>query len=119
MRNYHALSWLQYELLQRGRYREASSTIGEIEPVVKTSGALPLLSDLSSMRARQVIETRRWKDMAGERNFANVNDLFAIGVSAARAGNPDLAERARQALAERAQSAREGDLRPAIVIMER
>ena len=24
MRNYHALSWLQYELLQRGRYREAS-----------------------------------------------------------------------------------------------
>jgi tetratricopeptide (TPR) repeat protein len=118
MRNYHALSWLQYELMQRGRYREASSTIGELEPVVKEGGALPLLSDLSSMRARHVIETRQWSLMAGERNFANVNDLFAIGVSAARANNPDLAQRARQALAARAQSEREGDLRPAIAIME-
>ena len=35
MRNYHALAWLQYELLQLGRYREARATIGELEPVVK------------------------------------------------------------------------------------
>src|SRR5207247_1049118 len=45
--------------------------------------------------------------------------LFAVGVSAARANNPELADRARQALAARAQSDREGDLRPAIAIMER
>jgi tetratricopeptide (TPR) repeat protein len=87
--------------------------------VVKASGALPLLSDLSSMRARFAIETRRWSVMATERNFANVNDLFAIAVSAARTRNPGLAERAREALAARAQSDREGDLRPAIAIMER
>jgi len=119
VRNYHALSWLEYALLQRGRYREAWTTIGELEPVVKATGQLPLLSDLSSMRARFVIETRRWELMARESNFANVNDLFAIGVSGARAHNPDLAERARQGLAVRAQSEREGDLRPAIAIMER
>ena len=129
MRSYHALSWLQYELLQLGRYKEARDAIGEIEPVVRASGALApgapagphnaLLSDLSSMRARFVVETRQWSLMAQERNFGNANELFAIGVSAARGGNASLAELARQGLAERARSEQEGDLRPAIAIMER
>src|SRR5204862_2692302 len=110
MRSYHALSWLQYELLQLGRYKEARDTIGEIEPVVRASGALtpgaaaghndPLLSDLSSMRARFVVESRQWSLMAQERNFGNANDLFAIGMSAARASNLPLAEMARQGLAD-------------------
>jgi tetratricopeptide (TPR) repeat protein len=119
VRNYHALSWLEYELLQLGRYREAWETISEIEPVVKATGQLTLLSDLSSMRARYVIETRRWDLMANERNFGNADELFAIGVSATRAGNAPLAEMARQGLAVRARDEREGDLRPAIAIMER
>jgi tetratricopeptide (TPR) repeat protein len=129
MRNYHALSWLQYELLQMGRYREAWELIGQIEPVVKASGALsrtgassspqPLLSDLSSMRARFVIETRRWSMLGRESNFGNVDELLAIGMSAASTSNPELAEMARGALAQRAQSEQEGDLRPAIAIMER
>src|SRR5207247_3016621 len=118
-RNYHALWWLQYERLQLGRYREAWKTLGELEPVVKESGQLPLLSNLSSMRARFVVEPRRWNLMASERNFANVDDLFAIGMSAARARNEPLARMAREGLAARAQSDREGDLRPAIAIMER
>jgi tetratricopeptide (TPR) repeat protein len=118
LRNYHALTWLQYELLQRGKYGEAWNTIGEIKPVVDTSGQLPLLSSLSSMRARFVVETRRWNLMAYERNFANVDELFAIGMSAARSGNETLARMAREGLATRAQSEREGDLRPAIAIME-
>src|SRR5262249_56883742 len=37
MRNYHALSWLQYELLQLGRDREAWSAIAEIEPAAQAS----------------------------------------------------------------------------------
>jgi tetratricopeptide (TPR) repeat protein len=119
MRNYHALSWLQYELLQRGRYREARETIGELEPVVQADGARALLSDLSSMRARYAIETRRWDFFGAERNFGNVNDLFAIGMSAVRLGHSDVAEMSRQTLAARAQSEQEGDLRPAIAIMER
>jgi tetratricopeptide (TPR) repeat protein len=119
MRNYHALAWLQYELLQLGRYREARALIGELEPVVKTTGNLTVLSDLSSMRARFVIETASWRLMASESNFGNAHELFAIGVSAARGGNAPLAERARQALLQRVQDPREGDLRPAIAIMER
>ena len=119
MRNYHALSWLQYELLQRGRYREARETIGELEPLVQADGARSLLSDLSSMRARYAIETRRWDFFGAERSFGNVNDLFAIGMSASRLGHADVADMSRQTLAARAQSEQEGDLRPAIAIMER
>jgi tetratricopeptide (TPR) repeat protein len=119
VRNYHALSWLEYELLQRGRYRDAWSTLAELEPVVKATGQVTLLSNLSSMRARFVVETRRWDLMANERNFANVDDLFAIGISAARSRNETLARMARDGLAARSQSEREGDLRPAIAVMER
>jgi tetratricopeptide (TPR) repeat protein len=119
MRNYHALAWLQYELLQLGRYRDAWATLDQIAPIVKASGDLTLLSDLSTMRARYVIETASWPLMAGESNFGNANELFAIGVSAARTGNAALAERARSALGQRALDPREGDLRPAIAIMER
>jgi tetratricopeptide (TPR) repeat protein len=119
VRNYHALSWLQYALLQRGRYREAQATLGELEPVVKSTGQVPLLSNLASMKARFVVETRRWSLLARETNFANVNDLFAIGMSAARTAQLNTADRVRQTLAARAASEQEGDLRPAIAIMER
>src|SRR5262249_51694098 len=119
VRNYHALAWLQYELLQLGRYRDAWATLDEIAPIVKASGDLRLLSDLSTMRARYAIETANWTLLATESNFGNANELFAIGVSAARSGNAAFAERARNALSQRSQDPREGDLRPAIAIMER
>jgi tetratricopeptide (TPR) repeat protein len=119
LRSYHALSWLEYELLQLGRYREAWATLDDIAPVVKTSGQTTLLSDLSSMRARYAIESGSWTLMANETNFGNVDELFAIGVSAARTGNVPLAEKAREGLAVRSQDPREGDLRPAVAIMER
>ena len=119
MRNYHALAWRQYELLQLGRYREALAAIDELAPTVKASGQLNLLSDLSSMRARYVIEAADWPRMAFEDNFGNANELFAIGMSAASAGGAERGERVRQELAARMLDPREGDLRPAIAIMER
>jgi tetratricopeptide (TPR) repeat protein len=119
LRNYHALSWRQYELLQLGRYRDALATVDVLAPTVKASGQLNLLSDLSSMRARYVIEAADWARMANENNFGNANELFAIGISAANSGGAERAERVRQGLAERARDPREGDLRPAIAIMER
>ena len=107
MRNYHALQWLQYELLQLGRYREARATIDELAPVVKATGNVTLLSDLSSMRARYVIETASWPLLATESNFGNAYELFAIGMSAARSRNRDVASRVVQALGSaRAGSAR-------------
>ena len=88
-------AWLQYELLQLGRYREARATIDELAPVVKATGSVTLLSDLSSMRARYVIETASWPLLATESNFGNANELFAIGMSAARSRNRDVRDRAR------------------------
>src|SRR5262249_48959264 len=119
LRNYHALAWLQYELLQQGRRRAAYATLAQIEPVVKATSQLTLLGDLSTMRARYVVETSSWPLLANESNFGNVNELFAIGMSAARSGNAALAARARQALEAKQHDEREGDLRPAIAIMER
>ena len=77
------------------------------------------MSELASMRARYVIDTSRWDLLARERNFGNVNELFAIGISAARTGNSPAAELSRQALAERSRAEQEGDMRPVIAIMER
>lgn len=119
MRSYHALSWLQYELLQLGRHAEARQTLAEIEPVVTSTRDLRLLSELASMRARYVIDTARWDLMARERNFGNVNELFAIGLSAGRTGNTGAAQLARQALAQRSAAPEEGDMRPVIAIMEK
>jgi tetratricopeptide (TPR) repeat protein len=122
LRNYHALAWLQYELLQLGRFAEARATLAEIAPVARAetaAGHHPILSDLSSMRARFALETRRWELMASETQFGNVNDLFAIGMSAAKKGNLQTARMVQQTLAQRANAREEGDLRPAIAIMER
>jgi len=119
LRSFHALSWLEYDLLQRGRYAAAWDAVREMEPIITPESPTTLLSDLASMRARFVIETRRWPMLARADQFANANDLFAIGMSAARTQDVVRAERVRQALAARAQSPQEGDMRPAIAIMER
>jgi len=118
LRNFHALSWLEYELLQLGRTPDAEQALRTIEPIAK-SGNTILLNDFASMRARFVVETERWQLMAAEQNFVNVNDLFAVGLSVAHLGRRADAERVRNLLAQRARAAEEGDLRPAIAIMER
>jgi tetratricopeptide (TPR) repeat protein len=119
LRNYHALSWLEYELLQLGRYRDAEQTMRPLEPLATRGDNVILLNDLSSMRARFVVETERWSLLAGQNTFANVNDLFAVGLSVAHLGRGTDAEHVRSLLAQRAQAKAEGDLRPAIAIMER
>ena len=126
LRNYHALGWLQYELLQLGRYREARDSIDQLAPVVAETSPSghdgshqPLLGDLSSMRARFAVETRQWQSMKDVTTFGNVNDLFAIGMAAANSGSVERAQMVRQTLASRSRAPEEGDLRPAIAIMER
>jgi len=119
VRNYHALSWHEYELLQLGRYRDAEQTLHTLEPLASRGDNLILLNDYASMRARFVVETERWDLMAGQTTFTNVNDLFAVGLSVAHLGRRSDAERVHSLLAQRAQAMEEGDLRPAIAIMER
>jgi tetratricopeptide (TPR) repeat protein len=71
------------------------------------------------MRARYIVETASWQLMSANSQFGNANELFALGASAARSSNVAVAARAQEAMGQRVRDPREGDLRPAIAIMER
>jgi tetratricopeptide (TPR) repeat protein len=103
-RDYHSLTWLQYEWTQQGRFakaREAIDLIDHAMRVAETSatvgghhyadseigrgtGPMALRNDRGSMRARYVIESERWAEMKGQGSFDNIDELFALGLSAAR-----------------------------------
>jgi tetratricopeptide (TPR) repeat protein len=108
MRDYHSLSWLLYESLQQGRFARAREALEEIRPAVEATGAPRLKALRSDMRARYVMETRSWAELAAATRFDTTSELFAIGISAARAGDPRLAEKARTELARRAGPAAGG-----------
>jgi tetratricopeptide (TPR) repeat protein len=105
MRDYHSLSWLLYESLQQGRFQKARETLDLMRPAVEATGAPRLKALLSDMRARYVVETRSFQELAAAKNFDTTGELFAIGMSAARRGDPRMAELARAELARRAGSA--------------
>ena len=101
-RDYHSLSWLQYEWTQQGRFSKAREAISLMEQAMKVvganehvgghhyadseigrgSGAAALRNDRGSMRARYIIESERWSEMKGQGSFDNVDELFALGMSA-------------------------------------
>jgi tetratricopeptide (TPR) repeat protein len=60
------------------------------------------------MRARYVVETRSFQELATAKDFDTTGELFAIGMSAARRGDSKMAELARAELARRAGSGPSG-----------
>jgi tetratricopeptide (TPR) repeat protein len=54
------------------------------------------------MRARYVVETRSFQELATAKDFETTGELFAIGMSAARRGDGKVGELARAELARRA-----------------
>jgi tetratricopeptide (TPR) repeat protein len=101
MRDYHSLSWLLYESLQQGRYQKARETLDLIGPAVEATGSARLKAIQSDMRARYVVETRSFQELATATDFGTTSELFAIGMSAARRADPRVAEMARAELARR------------------
>jgi tetratricopeptide (TPR) repeat protein len=107
MRDFHSLSWLQYELTQQGRFKSALEAIAQVEAAMKVvgssgstgghhygdseigrgSGPMALRNDRGSMRARYIIESERWSEMKGQSSFDNIDELFALGMSAAKIGD--------------------------------
>jgi tetratricopeptide (TPR) repeat protein len=101
-RDYHSLAWLQYEWTQQGRFTKAREAIAILEQAMKVagssehigghhysdseigrgSGAAALRNDRGSMRARYVIESEQWGEMKGQSSFDNIDELFALGMSA-------------------------------------
>lgn len=108
-RDFHSLAWLQYEWTQQGRFsktREAIALVneamkapgpkaqapspqhsgghgyGEQSEIGRGSAEAALRNDRGSMRARYIIESERWQEMAGQTTFDNIEELFALGLSA-------------------------------------
>jgi tetratricopeptide (TPR) repeat protein len=109
MRDHHSLSWLLYESLQQGRFQKARETLDLMRRAVEATGAARLKAIRSDMRARYVVETRSFQELATAKDFDTTGELFAIGMSAARRGDPKLAE---LTLAELARRAGPGSRRP-------
>ena len=114
-RDFHSLSWLQYEWTQQGRFsktKEALSFIdqalkasspqafkplspqhagghgdGEPSEIGRGSNEAALRNDRGSMRARYIIESERWQEMKGQTTFDNIEELFALGLSAVNLGD--------------------------------
>jgi tetratricopeptide (TPR) repeat protein len=122
MRDYHSLSWLLYESLQQGRFEKARQTLDLIRPAVDATGAPRLKALRSDMRARYVVETRSFQELATAKDFDTTGELFAIGMSAARRGDRKVADLAVAELARRAApggSAGTGHRPVDVAVMER
>ena len=55
---------------------------GEQSEIGRGSGEAALRNDRGSMRARYIIESERWAEMKGQTTFDNIEELFALGLSA-------------------------------------
>ena len=114
-RDYHSLAWLQYEWTQQGRFSKTKEAIalvnaamkasspqalkpssplhsgghgyGEQSEIGRGSGEAALRNDRGSMRARYIIESERWQEMKGQTTFDNIEELFALGLSAVNLGD--------------------------------
>jgi tetratricopeptide (TPR) repeat protein len=115
-RDYHSLTWLQYEWTQQGRFSKTKEAIalvdqamraatgnrepgtgnplhagghgyGEGSEIGRGSTEAALRNDRGSMRARYIIESERWHEMKGQTTFDNIEELFALGLSAVNLGD--------------------------------
>ena len=113
-RDFHSLSWLQYEWTQQGRFSKTKEAIafvneamkapspksqapspehsgghgyGEASEIGRGNNEAALRNDRGSMRARYIIESERWSEMKGQSTFDNIEELFALGLSAVNLGD--------------------------------
>ncbi len=114
--DFHPLSWLVYEYTQAGRFDDARRGVERLRGPAESTQDPRLLSMLASLRSRVAIESEAWNDLPGP-GFANYDELFAVGFSAARRGDTALAERARLRLAEMGKTPRYADRREVLGIM--
>jgi tetratricopeptide (TPR) repeat protein len=142
MRDFHSLSWLSYELLQQGRFAKAQSTFAPLEEAIAQASSTPakamrpsmphhqpdavgqpdvmsLKNDLASIRAYFVIESRRWTEMKGKSSFDNLDELFALGLGAARLGDLDRAKAAWELLRKFVATDTDEGRKPLAIVMEK
>ena len=60
---------------------------GEQSEIGRGNNEAALRNDRGSMRARYIIESERWSEMKGRSSFDNIEELFAMGLSAVNLGD--------------------------------
>lgn len=138
LRDFHSLVWLQYELTQLGQFTRAQQVAKEVDEAMavataqdvigghhygdseigRGSGPLALRNDKGSMRARYILESERWQEMAGESGFDNIDALFALGVAAAKLDDVNRAVAARDELIKASQPNVDAGLREQATILK-
>jgi hypothetical protein len=83
-RDYHPLTWLVYEYLQQGRYAKARDAMKPFEEAIAATDDVRIKNDLATLRAYYTIETRQWQETRDQDRYDNADELFAIGLGAAK-----------------------------------
>lgn len=137
MRDYHSLAWLHYEWTQQGRFQKAADALRLVDQAMaalgpseqvgghhyadssigRGSGPMALRNDRGSLRARFVVETERWSDMKGQNTFDNIDELFALGMSAVKLGDLKRAQAAQELFAKAAGPEQDAELREQAAVM--
>lgn len=104
----HLVDYLQYSLLQGGRYKEAKELSAQVRTDYEAIGkAQALQVKVASTHARYLIEVAQWTEtdslieLAQREGFADVPSvLLAVGLGAVQSENLDLAKEALAGLQE-------------------
>ena len=118
-RDYHPQTWLVYEYLQLGRFADAKRALKPFEEAIAQAKNPALENELATLRAYYLIESRRWTEIAGQKAFANIDELFAVAFSAVKLRDLDRAEAARGVFEKIATTDQNKDRREMGAIMER
>jgi tetratricopeptide (TPR) repeat protein len=119
--DFHTLSWLEYANLMLGKFDEARSNVDLARQAAERNPQNANIGEqYRTMRARYILETGKWekiplKDAPGAQTdheampgmgaaYSDEAWIFIAGLSAAKLGDPDQAERARARLGTMRQS---------------
>lgn len=136
-RDFHSLTWLHYEWTQLGRFREAAGALAQVDEAMRGvkagdtvgghhyadsaigrgSGLEVLRLARGSMRARYVLESERWREMQGQGGFDGIDELFALGMSAAMLKDRARVEAAIEELRKASAPGQPAELREQAEIM--
>jgi len=106
-RSHHVAYWLMYALLQQGRAEEARELLVMVEDDAQRVESRSVRGYRAAMRATYIIESLEWDAKEIERNrsalrfSAATSELFAIGMSAIKTGQMDVANQALNQLRRR------------------
>jgi tetratricopeptide (TPR) repeat protein len=121
-RDFHSLEWREYGALQLGQYDKARDLVPLAEEVAAETGEGRIQVYAASMRARYVLESRRYEDLPlpelptapvtealAHGVYGTLNNQLAVaGLSAAHLGQYDKAEEAARRLRSVAQMRKDG-----------